>query len=58
MMTPGLRNLFVGEEGATVVEYAVLAAMIAGVVIAAIAALGGTVSGFFASFATELENHL
>ena len=58
MTTPGLQNLLVGEEGATVIEYAVLAAMIAGVVIAAIAALGGTVSGFFTSFATDLESRL
>ena len=40
-MISRLRNLVRGEEGASAIEYAILAALIAGVVIALIAVLGG-----------------
>ena len=44
------------EKGATMVEYALMVALIAVVAIAAVTFLGGQVSGQFSNIGTELEN--
>lgn len=44
------------EEGATAVEYGLIVGLIAVVIIAAVVALGGTLSGFFENINTCLEN--
>ena len=41
------------ERGATAVEYGLMVALIAGVIIVAVAALGPTVSGIFTDAATS-----
>ncbi len=42
------------EEGATAVEYGLLVALIAGVLVAVVALLGSTLSGVFTSVTTAL----
>ena len=44
----------VGEEGVSMVEYALLLALIAAVVIVAATVLGSTISSFFVSVATTI----
>jgi pilus assembly protein Flp/PilA len=44
------------EEGATAVEYGLIVGLIAVVIIAAVVALGGTLSGFFVEINGCLEN--
>ncbi len=43
------KQLFAGEEGATMVEYALMVALIAAVCITAVTALGTTISANFTS---------
>ncbi len=43
------------EEGATAIEYALLAALIAVVIAAGASALGGSISALFSSIATYLN---
>jgi Flp pilus assembly pilin Flp len=50
--TAKLRRLAVARDGATSIEYAVIACGIAGVLIAVVNALGGSVSGLFGAAAT------
>ena len=42
------------EEGATAIEYGLLAALIAGVIIAAVTALGTKVSGLYSTVNSKL----
>jgi pilus assembly protein Flp/PilA len=49
-MISRLGNLLRGQEGASAIEYAVLVALIAGVVIVIIAALGGQIQKAFSDF--------
>ncbi len=51
-MISRLGNLLRGQEGASAIEYAVLVALIAGVVIIIIAALGGQIEKAFNDFQT------
>jgi Flp pilus assembly pilin Flp len=46
-----LRRLVIARDGATSIEYAVIACGIAGVLIAVVNALGGSVSGLFGAAA-------
>jgi pilus assembly protein Flp/PilA len=52
------RSLVADESGATAIEYALLAALIAGVLIGIVASLGQTVGGLFGNAQTELVDHM
>ena len=54
-MISRLSKLIRGEEGASAIEYAILAALIAGVVIVLIAALGGQIQKAFSDFVTAFK---
>ena len=57
-MTIG-RRLIRDETGATAIEYALLAALIAGVLIGTVASLGGTVmSGLFQTASSQLASYI
>jgi len=49
-----LREKFSAERGATAVEYGLLVALIAGVIIAAVVLLGGQISDAFNSVTSQL----
>jgi pilus assembly protein Flp/PilA len=50
----GIRKLFQDESGATAVEYGLLVALIAVVIITAVTALGTSISSAFSSAATKI----
>ena len=50
-----LMNLFLNEEGATALEYGLLAALIAAAIVGAVTSLGEVVSATFSSIATSME---
>jgi Flp pilus assembly pilin Flp len=50
-----LSRLYRDDAGATMVEYAVMLAFIAGVCIALVASLGGTTSAQFSSFNSQVN---
>jgi Flp pilus assembly pilin Flp len=52
------RRLRVDEAGATAIEYALLAALIAGVLIATVFGLGQTVGGIYTKAQGELAPHV
>ena len=45
-----------GEDGVTAIEYALIAALIALVIIAAVTLVGGSLNDLFSEVGTELEN--
>ena len=47
--TVQVRRFLPAQEGATAIEYALIAAGIAGVIITTVTALGGSVTGMFTS---------
>ena len=49
-----IKNFLQEEEGATAVEYGLLAALIAGVIITAVITLGKTICGVFTSINTAI----
>jgi pilus assembly protein Flp/PilA len=49
-----IRNFFKDEAGASAVEYGLLVALIAVVIIAAVTALGTSISSTFSSAATKI----
>lgn len=49
-----IKNFLQEEEGATAVEYGLLAALIAGVIITAVITLGKTLCGVFTSLNTAI----
>jgi pilus assembly protein Flp/PilA len=49
-----VRNLFVREEGATMVEYGLMVALIAVVCLAAVTLLGVNINGVFNSIAASV----
>lgn len=51
-------RLLADDTGATAIEYALLAALIAGVIIGAALSLGQTLSGVFVETNTELVTHM
>jgi pilus assembly protein Flp/PilA len=50
-----LKNFVREEEGATMVEYGLMVALIAVVCIAAVTLIGGSLSAMFSTVATDLE---
>lgn len=54
--TDGLRDLMRDEQGATAVEYALMLALIAVVIVAAVAAIGPALSDRFAEVAEGIRN--
>ena len=54
-MTRFLKQLMVGEEGATMVEYALMIALIAAALIGTVTTLSGAISSKFASTTTALN---
>jgi pilus assembly protein Flp/PilA len=51
-----IKNFFKEEDGASAVEYGLLVALIAVVIIAAVTALGTSISGQFNSAATAIAS--
>ena len=56
--TSGLARLLRNEEGATAIEYALLAGFIATVIIGAVISLGQALAGFYGDTNTELVGHM
>jgi len=50
-----IKNLIKEEDGVTAIEYALIAALIAGVIIAAVSALGGSISGLFTNLSDRVK---
>lgn len=50
-----LNTFLADEEGATAIEYGLLAALIAGVIVVTVRTLGVTIDGFFSKIDTELK---
>jgi pilus assembly protein Flp/PilA len=51
-----IKNLIMNEDGATALEYGLLAALIAVAIIGAVGVLGSTVSNTFSTIATQMTN--
>jgi len=49
-----IANLIKEEDGVTAIEYALIASLIAGVIIAAVSLLGGNISKLFDTLATRV----
>jgi pilus assembly protein Flp/PilA len=49
-----VRNFLVDEQGATAIEYGLLAALISVVIIAAVTTVGTNLKGIFTTIATKL----
>ncbi|WP_249335989.1 Flp family type IVb pilin [Sinomonas gamaensis] len=49
-----IRRLFSGEKGATAVEYGIMVALIAVVIIVAVTLLGGNLQAMFNNVATQV----
>ena len=54
MITQSVRKLFVREEGATMVEYGLMVALIAVVCLVAVTALGVNIKGVFTQIAGSI----
>lgn len=52
------RRLLAEEEAATAIEYALLAALIAGVILTTAGSLGTTLGGLFGTTSTELITYM
>jgi pilus assembly protein Flp/PilA len=50
-----IRNFFTNEEGATALEYGLIAALIAGVIIVAVTSLGSSVSNTFSTISSQMD---
>jgi len=50
-----IKNLIKEEDGVTAIEYALIASLIAGVIIAAVTTLGGSISGIFKDLTTRIK---
>ncbi len=53
-MIKSLKNLLVNEDGATLVEYGLVVALIAVVCVVAVTALGNTINGIFTSINNKI----
>ena len=51
-----IANLIKEEDGVTAIEYALIASLIAGVIIAAVTLLGGNISTLFNNLATRISS--
>ena len=54
-MTKFLKSLWKDEDGATAIEYGLLAALISVVIIVAVSTLGGTLNSVFEKVNTDLN---
>jgi len=50
-----IKNLIKEEDGVTAIEYALIASLIAGVIIAAVTLLGGNISNLFTNIANKIK---
>lgn len=50
-----IKNLIKEEDGVTAIEYALIASLIAGVIIAAVTLLGGNISSLFTNIANKIK---
>ncbi|WP_306392981.1 Flp family type IVb pilin [Telluria beijingensis] len=50
-----IANLIKEEDGVTAIEYALIASLIAGVIIAAVSLLGGNISTLFSTLAARVS---
>jgi pilus assembly protein Flp/PilA len=50
-----LKSLVAGEEGATMVEYALMVALIGAALVAAVSSLGDAISGQFSSVSNSVS---
>jgi pilus assembly protein Flp/PilA len=50
-----IKNIFMDESGASAVEYGLLVALIAVVIIVAVTALGNSIAGIFSNAATAIK---
>lgn len=50
-----IKNFIKEEDGVTAIEYALIASLIAGVIIAAVTLLGGNISSMFNSLAGKIS---
>jgi pilus assembly protein Flp/PilA len=57
-MRSGLARLLQDDRGATAIEYALLAGLIATVIIGAVASLGEALAGFYGGTNTELVTYM
>jgi pilus assembly protein Flp/PilA len=55
-MTKFMKSLWKDESGATAIEYGLLAALIAVVIIGVVASLGGTLRDTFSTVDNEIQN--
>ncbi|WP_137174034.1 Flp family type IVb pilin [Massilia sp. HP4] len=51
-----IANLIKEEDGVTAIEYALIASLIAGVIIAAVSLLGGNISTLFTTLANRISS--
>ena len=54
-MTPLLKRLIADEEGATMVEYALIVALIGAALVTVVRTLGTSISGRFGSVSTSIS---
>ena len=54
-MSKFFKNLATGEEGATMVEYALMVALIGAALVAVVTTLGTSISGKFSSVSTTIS---
>ena len=54
-MTKFLKQLIAGEEGATMVEYALMVALIGAALVVVVGNLGSAISGKFSSVSTSIS---
>ena len=50
-----IKNLFVGEDGATMVEYALMVALIGAALVSVVTTLSGAISTKFSSVSTTIS---
>ncbi len=50
-----IKNLIKEEDGVTAIEYALIASLVAGVIIAAVTLLGGNISTLFTNLANKIK---
>lgn len=54
-MASKLKEILLSERGATAIEYALVVGLIATVIITAVASLGSSVGGMYATIATSVK---
>lgn len=51
-----IKNFLQEEDGVTAIEYALIAALIAGVLTVTVTAFGGSITAFFTKMTTSMNN--